>query len=90
MATDNLDVIRDQFTRQAGTFSQSPAMQDEEAIRLLIRVSGVKPGARILDVACGPGMVACGFAAAGVHAVGIDATPVMIARAKDLAKEKGL
>ena len=90
MPSDNLDVIRDQFTKQAGTFSQSPAMQDEEAIRLLITASGVKPGARILDVACGPGMVACGFAASGVHAVGIDATPAMIERAKQLAKEKAL
>jgi ubiquinone/menaquinone biosynthesis C-methylase UbiE len=90
MRKDNLDAVRDQFTKQAGTFSQSPAMQDEEAIRLLIKASGVKPGARILDVACGPGMVACGFAAAGVHAVGIDATPAMIERARQLANEKGL
>lgn len=90
MATDNLDVIRDQFTKQAVTFSQSPAMQDEEAIRLLIKASGVKPGARILDVACGPGMVVCGFAASGVRAVGIDATPAMIERAKILAEEKAL
>ncbi|MEQ1888095.1 MAG: methyltransferase domain-containing protein [Alphaproteobacteria bacterium] len=90
MTKDNIDVIRDQFTRQAGTFSQSPPMQDEEAIRLLIKASGVKPDARMLDVACGPGMVACGFAASGVHAVGIDVTPAMIERAKQLAKKKGL
>jgi SAM-dependent methyltransferase len=90
MRKDNLDAVRDQFTKQAVLFSQSPAMGDEAAIKLLIEASGIKGGGRVLDVACGPGLVACAFAESGARTVGIDATPAMIERAKALANEKGL
>ena len=90
MTKDNLDTVRDQFTRQAVGFSQSPEMRDEAALQLLVAASGVKSGARVLDIACGPGLVVCAFAEVGAHAAGIDATPAMIERAKDLAKSKGL
>ena len=41
------------------------------------------PGRRLLDVGCGAGREAIGFARAGIEVVGIDVAPTMIARARD-------
>jgi ubiquinone/menaquinone biosynthesis C-methylase UbiE len=38
----------------------------------------------VLDVACGPGLVVRAFANAAAHATGIDVTPAMITRAREL------
>jgi len=54
-------VVVDQFTRQAASFARLPS--HEAATDLLLEMAGVAVGDEVLDVACGPGMVAC--AAAG-------------------------
>jgi SAM-dependent methyltransferase len=88
--TAHRDVVVDQFTRQAVPFSTAPGIRDEEALRLLVELTGAGPGDTLLDVACGPGLVVCAFAAVVRHATGIDLTPAMIERARALAAEKGL
>jgi SAM-dependent methyltransferase len=45
---------------------------------------------RVLDVACGPGLVVCALAPHVREAAGIDVTPAMLDRARKLAAEKGL
>ena len=84
------DLIVEQFTKQAVPFSTAPGIRDEEALQLLVAFSGAGPEDRVLDVACGPGLVVCAFAAVVRHATGIDVTPAMIERARALAAEKGL
>src|SRR6267378_7577554 len=84
------DLIVEQFTKQAVPFSTAPGVRDEEALRLLVEFSGAGPEDRVLDVACGPGVVVCALAAVVRHATGIDVTPAMIERARALAAEKGL
>src|SRR6185503_6644854 len=86
----HLDLIRDQFTRQAEAFATAPAILDEEALALLVRHSGANPDDQVLDVACGPGIVACAFARAARRVTGIDVTGAMIDRARALAAERGL
>src|SRR5262245_7087066 len=54
------------------------------AERLLAR-AGVRPGERLLDVACGTGIVARTAAAAGVRPTGTDLNPEMLAIARGLA-----
>lgn len=49
----------------------------------LVRHAGVRPGQRVLDVACGTGVVAVTAARAGGRATGLDLTPELIARARD-------
>ena len=82
------ELILDQFTRQATAFSTAPAITDEEALRLV--VEAVRPAAddRLLDVACGPGLVVCAFAPYIRDATGIDVTPAMLDRARKLAADK--
>jgi len=84
------DAIREQFTKQAEPFSTAPAIRDEEALRLLVEFSGAGPRDTVLDVACGPGLVACAFARHVGHATGIDLTPAMVERADALRRERGL
>jgi ubiquinone/menaquinone biosynthesis C-methylase UbiE len=84
------DLILDQFTRQATVFSTATAITDEDALRMI--VEAVRPGSddRLLDVACGPGLVVCAFAPHVQAATGIDVTPAMLERARNLAADKAL
>ena len=82
--------IIDQFSRQAVPFSQQQAHSKESFLNLLLEMSGVGPEDTVLDVACGPGLVACAFAARAKHVTGIDLTPAMIARAQEIQRDQGL
>jgi ubiquinone/menaquinone biosynthesis C-methylase UbiE len=84
------ELILDQFTRQAKVFSTAPAITDEEALGMIIRAARPIPGDRLLDVACGPGLVVCAFAPHVREAIGIDMTPAMLERARKLAADKGV
>src|SRR5881628_3631127 len=87
---DHRDLIVEQFTKQAIPFSTAPGIQDREALALLVEAARAGADDTVLDVACGPGLVVCAFAAVARHATGIDLTPAMIERARALALEKGL
>lgn len=82
--------IVDQFSRQAVPFSEQPAHSQEAFINLLLEMSGVGEQDTVLDVACGPGLVATAFAARAKQVAGIDLTPAMIERARQIQQEKGL
>ena len=82
--------IIEQFTRQAVPFSNQPAHSQESFINLMLAMSGVGPRDNVLDVACGPGLVACAFATRAKHVTGIDLTPAMIERAKQIQQERQL
>ncbi|HYE89721.1 MAG TPA: methyltransferase domain-containing protein [Terriglobales bacterium] len=89
MATHREQIL-DQFTRQAVPFSNSPGIQDEAALALSIEWSGVGRSDTVLDVACGPGILACAFARVARHVTGIDITPAMLERARALQEKQGL
>ena len=84
------ELILDQFTRQATVFSTAAAITDEEALRMVVEAAGPTRNDRLLDVACGPGLLVCAFAPHVREAIGIDVTPAMLDRARKLAAEKGL
>ena len=88
--TTHQDLILDQFTRQATVFSTAPTITDEDALRMIVDAAGPTPDDRLLDVACGPGLVVCAFAPHVREATGIDVTPAMLERARKLATDKGL
>jgi ubiquinone/menaquinone biosynthesis C-methylase UbiE len=88
--TTHQDQILDQFTRQAVPFATAPGIKDEAALNLVIEFSGAGDQDTVLDVACGPGILACAFARVAKHVTGIDITPAMLERARMLQKEKGL
>ncbi|MDD3374745.1 MAG: methyltransferase domain-containing protein [Candidatus Omnitrophica bacterium] len=80
--------IIDQFTKQAIPFAELPGHLD--SIQMLIELSKVSENDTVLDVACGPGLVACEFAKVAREVKGIDITEKMIEQAKARQKERGL
>ena len=76
----------DQFTRQAAPFASLPG--HSSSLDILSRLSNPNPTDRALDVACGPGLVACHFAPFVSHITGLDITPEMIRQAEQ-AQSKG-
>src|SRR6476661_3647235 len=82
--------ILDQFTRQAVPFASAPAIRNEEALNRIVQWAGAGPEDTVLDVACGPGLLACAFARVAKHATGIDMTPAMLEQARKTQEEQGL
>jgi ubiquinone/menaquinone biosynthesis C-methylase UbiE len=80
--------ILDQFTRQAMPFSTANAITDANTLRLIVAAAAPGPDDTVLDVACGGGIIVCAFAPEVKHATGIDMTPAMLDRARQLAAEK--
>src|SRR3981189_1299683 len=89
MGTHN-DRILDQFTRQAVPFAAAAAIRNEEALNRIVQWAGAGPDDTVLDVACGPGLLACAFARAAQHATGVDMTPAMLEQARKTQQEQGL
>jgi SAM-dependent methyltransferase len=89
-AEEQRRLILDQFTRQAEPFARLPAHSSEDSVRLVREAAGIGPADTVLDVACGPGLLACDFAAHARHVTGVDLTPAMIEQARALQRAKGL
>jgi ubiquinone/menaquinone biosynthesis C-methylase UbiE len=87
---DHSKSIIQQFTLQAIPFAQKTAHSRGEALRLYCELTVISAADNVLDVACGPGLVACEFASIARHVTGIDITPAMIEQAKKLQAERGL
>jgi SAM-dependent methyltransferase len=85
----NADIVA-HFTRTADAFASAPPIVDRQALDLLLEQTGASRSDNSLDVACGPGVVACHFASVVNTATGIDITPAMIEKAKSLQKSRGL
>jgi ubiquinone/menaquinone biosynthesis C-methylase UbiE len=81
-------LIVEQFTRQAVPFSQMPG--HSAAFDVIWKAVGPREDDLALDVACGPGLVACALAPQVRHVTGIDITPAMIEQARLLQAEKNL
>ena len=90
MEIGHREKILDQFTRQAVPFSSAPAIRNQEALNRVVELSGAGAEDTVLDVACGPGLLACGFARVVRHATGIDLTPAMLEQARELQRQQGL
>jgi ubiquinone/menaquinone biosynthesis C-methylase UbiE len=90
MKDEHNNSIIDQFTKQATPFTENEGHSDEAAFQLMFDLTGVNKKDTVLDLACGPGLVTTAFASQAKHATGIDITPAMIEKAKQIQKEKGL
>jgi len=82
--------ILDQFTRQAVSFASAAPIRNEEALMQIVQAAGAGPEDTVLDVACGPGLLACAFAKVAKHATGVDMTPAMLDQARKTQQEQGL
>lgn len=78
----------DQFTKQAVPFANLPG--HSSSLDVLTELSSPSTTDDALDIACGPGIVACHFSPLVAHITGIDITPEMIRQAEAAQKARRL
>ncbi|THD74189.1 MAG: class I SAM-dependent methyltransferase [Bradyrhizobium sp.] len=74
--------VRDEFTRQAETFSTSSAITDKALTDRFVVALGDAGHGSVLDVACGPGILSAAIARSARDVVAFDLTPQMLAKAR--------
>ena len=62
--------------------SQSPDALTRKQVAFVVKVLGLRPGARVLDVPCGFGRHARLLARRGMRVVGVDLSPAMLTEAR--------
>lgn len=82
--------ILDQFTRQAEPFLQRHTGGKEALLELMAECAEPRTQDTLLDVACGPGIISCFFAARVRCVTGVDMVPAMLDRARQLQSEECL
>src|SRR4051812_47869089 len=74
--------IQDQFSRQAQPFATAAIHSSAEGFELMARAAELGADDDLLDVACGPGLVACEFAPRVRSARGLDVVETMLEQAR--------
>ena len=83
------DVV-EQFTAQVDRFVTSPHVNQPEPVARYVGTVAPRGDERVLDVGCGPGLLAKAFAPHVREYVGVDLTPAMVAKAADIARAAGI
>lgn len=82
--------VINRFTKQAKEFFHRSHNSNQYGLNLMLKLSNPGKEDTVLDVACGPGIIACEYAKLVNHVTGIDITSSLIERAKSVQKEQGL
>lgn len=85
---DAIAAFKEDSKKAWATFAPMEMITGAAAPRL-VRFAGIRPGDRVLDVACGTGVVALTAARLGAEAVGVDLTPELVALARKNAEIMG-
>jgi ubiquinone/menaquinone biosynthesis C-methylase UbiE len=87
---DHLKRIADEFARQAETFNHWAEQADADVAARFGTALGEAGRGRLLDVACGPGVVTAALAPHAASVVAFDATRAMLEKAKARCAKAGL
>lgn len=87
---DHLDLIRREFSQQAETMSKAALFNDAGILNRIREAAQLTRQSRVLDVACGPGIVVEALARSAGEVVGCDITPEMLAKAEHRCAAAGL
>ncbi|EGE40392.1 methyltransferase domain-containing protein [Streptomyces sp. SID4928] len=80
--------VRTHFADRAGTYDRSSAWCTDDALGgLMLSAAASRPDHAVLDVACGTGLVSRLFAGRVRRLTGVDITPEMAERARDVLDE---
>jgi len=82
---DALEQFKENQRKGWAHFAPLEAMTTPAAARL-VKHAGIRSGQRVLDVACGTGVVTVTAARLGARATGLDLTPELIERARENSK----
>jgi ubiquinone/menaquinone biosynthesis C-methylase UbiE len=79
------DLVQEEFDRQAERwFRRELSAAERSLLEQLVRLAQIRPDDRVLDVACGTGLVSFVCAPYAREVVGIDISPGMLAKARAL------
>lgn len=84
------EMVQESFTRQAEVYAVTPTITDPARLGRLVEAVAPTPASRVLEVACGPGLLALAFAERCREAVGLDLTDAPLAIAEKNRQERGL
>jgi SAM-dependent methyltransferase len=87
---DHLKRIADEFTRQAQTFADWAEKVDTDVGARFGGALGDAARGRLIDIACGPGVVTAALAPSAASVVAFDATDEMLAKAKSRCAKAGI
>jgi ubiquinone/menaquinone biosynthesis C-methylase UbiE len=87
---DHQDLIRREFSRQAEAMSKAALFNDAAVLERMREAAQLTKRSRVLDVACGPGIVVEVLAKSAGEVVGCDITPEMLAKAGQRCAAAGL
>lgn len=82
--------VRQEFTRQAAHFASAAKIADAGLTQRFTDAVGARAGWRILDAACGPGLVTAALAPLAREIVAFDLTPEMLDKARQRCAAAGL
>jgi ubiquinone/menaquinone biosynthesis C-methylase UbiE len=82
--------VREEFARQADSLSVAPAFTDVEVLEKIRAATSPTKDMQILDLGCGPGIVAAALAPYAGEVVAFDITPEMLEKARQRCQEAGL
>jgi len=83
-------LILSEFSRQAEAMSKAAIFNDENVLARICEAGQLTASSRVLDVACGPGIVVEALARAAGEVVGCDITPEMLDKARNRCAAAGL
>jgi SAM-dependent methyltransferase len=86
---DHLQRTRQEFTRQAAGFATAAATTDPSQVARLVEALDGSHCRRVLDVACGPGIVTLALAERAQEVVALDLTPRMLEKARERCSKAG-
>lgn len=84
------DRVRQEFARQADTFSASNAITDVGVTQRFVTALGEAAAGYVLDVACGPGILSAAIAKTAREVVAFDLTPEMLKKAAQRCGDAGV
>jgi SAM-dependent methyltransferase len=87
--SDHDQALAAAFDGQAERFEKSPLQSDPEPLDRLVKLSNLPADSRVLDLGCGPGLVASAYLRAGHRVFGVDLSAEMVERARHRCRKFG-
>jgi ubiquinone/menaquinone biosynthesis C-methylase UbiE len=89
-ARDHEAIVREEFARQADAMANAVLFNDQTVLARIRDAAKLTPGSRVLDVACGPGIVVEALARGAGEVVACDITPEMLGQTERRCRAAGL
>jgi ubiquinone/menaquinone biosynthesis C-methylase UbiE len=85
----HLRTVREEFSRQAKSFAQSPTLNAVDVVDRIVEALGDQPRRWLLDVACGPGILLPGLSRRAERVIGLDVTAATLQLARETSAGRG-